>query len=391
MASEKLGTLAVHGGEDQTLAVPSVVTPIYQTTTYRFETARDAAAYLDAPDGKWLYSRLENPTVIAAERKVALLEGTEQACCFASGMAAIHAALVGHLSAGDALLVADTIYGQTTRLARTLLARFGVEIIEAPLGGLAEAALAAPPRAKALLFETPTNPTMRVVDVAAVAAACRRRGLLSMLDATFATPVNLRPALLGVDLVLHSATKYLNGHCDHLAGVVAGNRQVMAPVYEVRRVAGANMDPAVAYDLLRGMKTLEVRVERQNATALRLAEALERHPKVERVHYPFLRSHPDHDLARRLLRGGGGVLSLSVKGGYQPCARVHDALRIVARASSLGGVESLASIPVISSHRNASPAELAAQGIDQGLLRVSVGLEDPDDLLADLEQALERA
>ena len=391
MASEKLGTLAVHGGEHEILSVPSVNTPIYQTTTYRFETAQAAAAYLDAPEGKWLYSRLENPTVIAAERKVALLEGTEQACCFASGMAAIHAALVGHLAAGDALLVADTIYGQTTRLARTLLARFGVEIIEVPLADLAEAARAAPPNARALLFETPTNPTMRVVDVAAVAAACAARGLLSMLDATFATPVNLRAATLGVDLVLHSATKYLNGHCDHLAGVVAGNRRLLAPVFEVRRTAGGTMDPAVAYDLIRGMKTLEVRVERQNATALRLAEALERHPKVARVHYPFLASHPDHALARRLLRGGGGVLSISVKGGFEPCCRVHDALRIVARASSLGGVESLASIPVISSHRNASPAELAAQGIDRGLLRVSVGLEDADDLLADLEQALEQA
>lgn len=391
MASDKLGTLAVHGGEDEVLSVPAVNTPIYQTTTYRFATAADAAAYLDAPEGKWLYSRLENPTVIAAERKLALLEGTEQACCFASGMAAVHAALVGHLSAGDALLVADTIYGQTTRLARTLLGRFGVQIVEVPLGGLAEAALAAPPNAKALLFETPTNPTMRVVDVAAVAGACRQRGLLSILDATFATPVNLRPAALGVDLVLHSATKYLNGHCDHLGGVVAGNRRLLAPVFEVRRTAGGTMDPAVAYDLIRGMKTLEIRVERQNSTALRLAEALERHPKVARVHYPLLASHPDHDLARRLLRGGGGVLSLSVKGGFEPCCRVHDALRIVARASSLGGVESLASIPVISSHRNASPAELEAQGIDRGLLRVSVGLEDPDDLLADLEQALERA
>ena len=391
MPHPKLGTLAVHGGEDQVWSVPAVNTPIFQTTTYRFGSAADAAAYLDAPDGKWLYSRLENPTVIAAERKVAALEGTEQACAFASGMAAIHAALVGHLKAGDAILVADTIYGQTTRLVRTLLARFGVQVLDAPLDRLAEAALAAPANARALLFETPTNPTMRVVDVEAVAAACRRRGLLSMLDATFATPVNLRPALLGVDLVIHSATKYLNGHCDHLAGVVAGNREVLAPVFEVRRVAGANMDPAVAYDLIRGMKTLEVRVERQNATALALAEALERHPKVDRVHYPFLASHPDHALARRILRGGGGVLSLSVKGGYEPCARAHDALRIVARASSLGGVESLASIPVISSHRNATPAELQAQGIDRGLLRVSVGLEDAGDLLADLTQALERA
>jgi cystathionine beta-lyase/cystathionine gamma-synthase len=391
MPNPKLGTLAVHGGEDQVWSVPSVNTPIYQTTTYRFDTAAAAAAYLDAPEGKWLYSRLENPTVVAAERKLALLEGTEQAALFASGMAAIHAALVAHLAAGDTLLVADTLYGQTTRLARTILARFGVRVLEVPLAGLAEAARAAPPGTRALFFETPTNPTLRVADVAGVAAACRARGILSMLDATFATPVNLRPAALGVDLVIQSATKYLNGHCDHLAGAVAGNKAVLAPVLEVRRTAGGTMDPAVAYDLIRGMKTLEIRVERQNATALRLAEALEPHAKVARVHYPFLRSHPDHDLARRLLHGGGGVLSLSIEGGFEPCCRVHDALRVVARASSLGGVESLASIPVISSHRNASAEELEAQGIDRGLLRLSVGLEDAGDLLADLTQALEQA
>ena len=329
--------------------------------------------------------------MVAAERKVALLEETEQAALFASGMAAIHAALIAHLAAGDTLLVADTLYGQTTRLARTILTRFGVKVVEVPIARLAEAAAAAPPGTRALFFETPTNPTLRVVDVAAVADACRARGILSMVDATFATPVNLRPATLGVDLVIHSATKYLNGHCDHLAGAVAGNKAVLAPVLEVRRTAGGTMDPAVAYDLIRGMKTLEIRIERQNTTALRLAEALERHPAVARVHYPFLASHPDHVLARRLLRGGGGVLSLSVKGGFEPCCRVHDALRIVARASSLGGVESLASIPVISSHRNASEAELAAQGIDRGLLRLSVGLEDAGDLLADLTQALGRA
>jgi cystathionine beta-lyase/cystathionine gamma-synthase len=391
MANEKLGTLAVHGGEEQVWTVDAVNTPIYQSTTYRFASAADAAAYLEAPEGKWLYSRLENPTVVAAERKVALLEGTEQAALFASGMAAIHAALTAHLAAGDTLLVADTLYGQTTRLARTILARFGVKVVEVPLQRLAEAAATAPAGTRALFFETPTNPTLRIADVAAVAAACRARGILSMLDATFATPINLRPASLGVDLVIHSATKYLNGHCDHLAGAVAGNKAVLAPVLEVRRTAGGTMDPAVAYDLIRGMKTLEIRIERQNATALRLAEALQRHPRVARVHYPFLASHPDHLLARRLLRGGGGVLSLSVKGGFEPCCRVHDALRIVARASSLGGVESLASIPVISSHRNATEAELAAQGIDGGLLRLSVGLEDADDLLADLTQALERA
>jgi cystathionine beta-lyase/cystathionine gamma-synthase len=391
MAPRKLGTLAVHAGEEGVLAVPSVTTPVYQTTTYRFESAAEAAAYLDRPEGRWLYSRLENPTVIAAERKIAALEGAEAAACFASGMAAIHAALVGLLRSGDALVVSDALYGETTRLARSILARFGVEVLEAPLGGLADAVERAPPNARVLLFETPTNPTLRVADVPAVAAACRRRGVVSILDATFATPVNLRALEHGVDLVVHSATKFLNGHCDHLAGAVAGGAALVAEAVRVRRSTGGNLDAAAAYDLLRGMKTLELRVLRQNETALFLARALESHPAVSRVHYPLLPSHPDHAVARTLLRGGGGVLSFGARGGFEAITRVHDALRIVARASSLGGVESLASIPVLSSHRHATPAELAAQGIDAGLLRLSVGLEDPEDLLEDLRQALEKA
>ncbi len=391
MTEPKLGTLAVHAGEGETLAVPSTTTPVYQATTYRFDSAAEAAAYLDAPEGRWLYSRLENPTVIAAERKIAALEGAESAACFASGMAALSAAFLASLRAGDALLLCDTLYGQTTRLARDVLERFGVEVRVVPFSGLAAAIAGAPANARALVFESPTNPTLRVADVPEVAAACRARGIRSILDATFASPVNLRALGHGVDLVVHSTTKFLNGHSDHLGGAVAGSRALVDGVLAVRRSTGANLDPAAAYDLLRGMKTLEVRVLRQNDTALRVARALEGHPKVERVLHPFLASHPDHALARRLLRGGGGVLSFTVRGGFDAVARVHDALRLVARASSLGGVESLASIPVISSHRHATDDELRTQGIGRGTLRLSVGLEDPDDLVADLLQALERA
>ncbi|BDG09354.1 trans-sulfuration enzyme family protein [Anaeromyxobacter paludicola] len=391
MNTQKLGTLAVHAGEDEVLEVPSVNVPVYLSTTYRFADAAAAEAYLDDPRGKWLYSRLENPTVLAAERKLAALEGAEAALCFASGMAAVTAALLAVLKQGDLLLVSDALYGESLRLCRDVLAKFGVEVRSAPIAGLAQAVEEAPSNARALLFETPANPMARVADVPAVANACRRRGLTSILDATFATPVNLRPLSYGVDLVLHSATKYLNGHSDHLAGVVAGGKALVAEVEKVRRSTGANLDPAVAYDLVRGVKTLEVRVLRQNETALQVARALEGHPKVARVSYPMLPSHPDHALAKRLLRGGGGVLAFSAKGGYEAICRVHDALRIVARASSLGGVESLASIPVISSHRHATHAELAAAGIDRGTLRLSVGLEDPEDLVADLLQALERA
>jgi cystathionine beta-lyase/cystathionine gamma-synthase len=391
MSEPKLGTLAVHAGEGETLSVPSTTTPVYQATTYRFPSAAEAAAYLDSPQGRWLYARLENPTVVAAERKIAALEGAEAAVCFASGMAALTATLLASLRAGDVLLLCDTLYGQTTRLARDVLERFGVAIHVVPFDGLAAAVAAAPPGARALVFESPTNPTLRVADVPAVAAACRARGIRSILDATFASPVNLRALPLGVDLVVHSTTKFLNGHSDHLGGAVAGSRADLEGVVAMRRSTGGNLDAAAAYDLLRGMKTLEVRVLRQNDTALRVARALEGHRKVERVLYPFLESHPDHLLARRLLRGGGGVLSFTVRGGYEAVARVHDALRLVARASSLGGVESLASIPVISSHRNATDAELAAQGIGRGTLRVSVGLEDPDDVVQDLLQALEQA
>ena len=391
MDAKKLGTLAVHAGEGETLAVPSTTTPVYLATTYRFPDAAEAAAYLDAPEGRWLYARLENPTVLAAERKIAALEEAEAALCFSSGMAAITATLLSALRAGDALLLCDTIYGQTTRLARDVLARYGVDVRTVPLHSLAGAVAEAPASARALLFETPTNPTLRVVDVPAVAAACRARGVLSVLDATFASPVNLRALPMGVDLVVHSTTKFLNGHSDHLGGAVAGRKELVDRVAAMRRSTGGNLDPAAAYDLIRGMKTLEVRVMRQNDTALRMARALEGHAKVAWVRHPFLPSHPDHALARRLLAGGGGVLSFSVRGGFEAVARVHDALRIVARASSLGGVESLASIPVISSHRHASDADLAAQGIDRGTLRVSVGLEDPDDLVADLLQALEHA
>jgi cystathionine beta-lyase/cystathionine gamma-synthase len=391
MDDPKLGTLAVHAGEGETLAVASTTTPVYLATTYRFSSAAEAAAYLEAPEGRWLYARLENPTVVAAERKIAALEGAEVAACFGSGMAAMTAALLASLRSGDALLLCDTIYGQTTRLARDVLERFGVEIRTVPLDGLAAAVESAPANARALVFESPTNPTLRVVDVPAVAAACRRRAIRSVFDATFASPVNLRALPLGVDLVVHSATKYLNGHSDHLGGAVAGSRALLDGVFAMRRSTGGNLDAGAAYDLIRGMKTLEVRVLRQNDTALHVARALEGHPKVERVMYPFLPSHPDHSLARKLLRGGGGVLSFTVRGGYQAVARVHDALRLVARASSLGGVESLASIPVISSHRHATDAELAAQGIGRGTLRVSVGLEDPADVAADLLQALEHA
>jgi cystathionine beta-lyase/cystathionine gamma-synthase len=340
-----------------------------------------AAAYLDRPEGRWLYSRLENPTVMAAEKKVAALEGAEAAACFASGMAAISAALLSVLRRRRAIL-SDALYGDHAA-GREVLARFG---------GGARRACWSPRRAGRAANARPSSsrppPTRRAAGGRAkVAAARRARGVTCPRRHLRHPGEPPRPGARGPG----PQRKYLNGHCDHLAGALAGRRDLVEGAVRVRRSTGGNLDPAAAYDLIRGMKTLEVRVLRQNDTALHLARSLERHPKVARVLHPFLESHPDHALARRLLRGGGGVLSVSVRGGFEAVCRVHDALRLVARASSLGGVESLASIPVISSHRSAGDAELAAAGIDRGKVRVSVGLEDPEDLVQDLARALERA
>ena len=311
MQTPRIGTLAVHAGEGETLAVPSVTTPVYQATTYRFPDAAEAAAYLDRPEGRWLYSRLENPTVLAAERKVAALEGAESAACFASGMAAISASLRSALRAGDALLLSDALYGETTRLAREVLARFGVEVRAVPVAGLPEAVRAAPANARALLFETPTNPTLRVVDVPAVAAACRARGLASVLDATFATPVNLRALEHGVDLVVHSATKYLNGHCDHLCGAVAGRRGLVEAAVRVRRSTGGDLGPAAAHGLLPGMQTPGGRGLRPDPTPPHPARAPAAPPPGARGVPPLPVAHPPPAPRRMMITSDGPFTAMA--------------------------------------------------------------------------------
>jgi cystathionine beta-lyase/cystathionine gamma-synthase len=239
-----------------------------------------------------------------------------------------------------------------------------------------------------LWFESPVNPTLRCVDVAAIAAACRARGVVSVFDNTFATPVNQRPLALGVDLVMHSATKYLNGHSDVTAGVLAGPSRLIAPIEKARRLVGGVLDPHAAYALGRGLKTLEVRVQRHNANAMAVAQWLAGDPRVDTVFYPGLESHPDHALARRQMQGFGGMVCLDLGGSYDRATRFFDRLRVFARAASLGGVESLCSLPVLTSQWGHSPEELAGAGVTAGMARLSVGLEDPGDLIADLDQAL---
>ena len=366
-----------------------LTTPIYETTTFVFENAQQVRDYNEGRSTKFLYSRYANPTVLAVEAKIAGLEGAERSLVFSSGQAATTTALLALLAGGDEVVCSGAIYGGTLHLIADLLPKFGIRPRFVSIDELRHPESMLSPATKMVWFESPINPTLRCVDIAAVAAACRARGVTSVVDNTFASPINQQPLALGVDVVMHSATKYLNGHSDVTAGALVGSSETMEKVLKARKLVGAVLDPYAAYALGRGLKTVAVRVERQNASALLVAGELERRGRVERVYYPGLESHPDHAIAKRQMRGFGGMVCLDVGGGYARAARFFDRLQIVKRAASLGGVESLCSLPVLTSQWGHSDEELARAGVTASMARISIGLEDPEDLLADLEQALE--
>jgi cystathionine beta-lyase/cystathionine gamma-synthase len=380
----KLATIAVHAGSPEGANAP-LTTPIVQSTTFRFESAEAVQRYARGEGGLYMYSRDENPTVRAAEQALAQLEGAEACVLFGSGMGAMTSAVMALASGGDEVLASTALYGGTYKLLRDVLSRFGVKTRWVEPEGLVEAC--ARPGARLCVFESPTNPTLRVLDVAAVARACRSAGALSLIDSTFAPALVQRPLALGTDLVMHSATKFLNGHSDHLCGVIAGRKDLVAKVREIARKLGSVLDAQVAYDLLRGLKTFAVRLERQSASALSLARWLESQEAVKRVWYPGLPSHPDHDLARRQMSGFGGMVTFTL-GAREKAFRFWDRLKLIARAASLGGPETLTSLPILFSHTGYSAEELRRAGVDEGMVRMSVGLEDPEDLIADLRQAL---
>ncbi len=335
----------------------------------------------------YIYTRYGNPTLTVAEEKLAALEGAEAAVVTSSGMAAISSALLGVLKAGDELIATRQLYGGTYRLMRDILPDLGIRVhhVEADLRGAEELVNS---RTRALYVETPTNPTLRVVDLGKAIAITRKHKLVSLIDNTFASPIFQKPLALGFDIVLHSATKYLSGHSDLIAGAAAGSRKWMDRIRSMVIALGGSMDPTAAYLLIRGMKTLELRVRKQSENAMAVARFLEKHPKVARVHYPGLASHPDHRLAARQMGGFGSMLAFDLKGGLPVARRFCDRTRIFLLAASLGGVESLVILPIYTSHYNMSGEELAKVGVSPGTVRVSVGLEDAADLLADLKQAL---
>jgi cystathionine beta-lyase/cystathionine gamma-synthase len=380
-------TLVVEGRPADTPAAP-LITPIYTSTTFVFDSAADLEAYQQGRSSKFIYSRYANPTVVAVEQTLARLEGAEAALLSASGMAATSTALFGLLAAGDELICSGALYGGTLHLASEALARYGIGVRVVSLEALAALDAELGPRTRVVWFESPSNPALRCVDLQQVADACRRRGVVSIIDSTFAGPLNQQPLSLGVDLVMHSATKSLNGHSDVSAGVLAGSAALVARLRATRTLLGGVIDPASASALGRGLKTLAVRTARQNTTAHGLAEWLSGHPAVRRVWYPGLASHPDAAIARRQMSGFGGMIAADLSGGYAAASRFYDRLRIVQRAASLGGVESVCSLPVLTSHYGMTDAELAAGGVTRGMVRLSIGLEHPEDLRADLARAL---
>jgi cystathionine gamma-synthase len=384
----------VHAGATREKPYHALIEPIVQTATYTFENSADVCEFQEAhgrgeANGRQEYGRYGNPTVAAAEARLAALENAGGAIMLASGMAAETSILLSLLSSGQHLVITDDCYRRTRQFVQEFLPRFGISHTVVPLGDYAALEAAIQPNTRLLVSETPTNPYLRVLDVERFAAIAQANGLLSIVDSTFATPINLRPLEWGVDLVIHSGTKYLGGHNDLLCGFVAGGAELIATLRQSVGVIGAIPDPQNAYLLLRGLKTLSLRVAHQNRAGQQVAEFLESRPEIETVWYPGLPSHPDYAVACRQMEGFGGVVSFTVRGDIDTTSHFIDSLQIPYISPSLGGTESLVIQPALMSYYDYTPAQRRALGIRDNLVRFALGLEDAQDLINDLSQALD--
>jgi cystathionine beta-lyase/cystathionine gamma-synthase len=378
-------TEAVRGATSLHKKNGPLATPIYQTSTFE---VTDNKEQVRATETDRFYTRYGNPTHTVVENAIAQLEGTDAALLFSSGMAAITTSMLALVKAGDHIVAQRDIYGGVTKFLSQWLPKLGVEATFVDTNDIEQHERAIRPNTKIVHVESPTNPTVRVVDLERIAVLARKHRLISTIDSTFATPINCRPAEWGIDLVLHSGTKYFGGHADLICGIATGRRELIDQIHHVRTTLGCCMDPHAAFLLLRGIKTLAVRVERQNESALKVAEFLSRHPKVTRVHYPMLKGHPQYELARKYLAGAGGVLSFEVDGSGEDACQVVEALNLFTLAPSLGGVDSLVTIPVLTSHAMIDPELRRKMGVTEQMIRLSVGVENVDDLIADLEKGL---
>ncbi len=383
---ERPETQATRGAASLEKKNGPLATPIYQTSTFE---VTDNEEQLRVTGSDSYYTRYGNPTNTVAEKTVAELEGVDAALTFASGMGAITTTIMALLKAGEHIVAQRDVYGGTHKFLSQWLPKLGVETTFVDTTDYEQHARAIRPNTRLLYLESPTNPTLRVVDLRKASALAKQHGLLSMIDSTFGTPINQHPAEFGFDLIMHSGTKYLSGHSDLICGVVAGRDELIKKILSTRTTLGNCMDPHAAWMLVRGLKTLAIRVQRQNENALRVAEFLSGHAKVRRVHYPFLKSHPQATVARSQMAGGGGMVSFEVEGSGDDTRRLTESLRLFTLAPSLGGVESLVSIPVLTSHLTLAPEERQKIGVTEQMIRLSVGIESADDLIADLEHALE--
>lgn len=385
-------TLAVHGGE-RTNEQPhgAVVSPVFHTATFAFENFDQMRRYARGElTDAYFYSRYANPTVAEAERKIAELEGAEMALVTSSGSAATFCALATLCETGDEVIACDSIYGGTVKVLTKVFSRLGINTRFISLDEIPNLAEIAGERSRVFWFETPANPLNRVVDLDMVADVCRQARLFSVVDNTFASPVLQRPIEHGIDAVMHSATKYLGGHSDLTAGALTGSKEFIAPARQTSVMVGTTLDPAAAYLLSRGMKTVALRVRASCENALALARALRKHPKVARVYYPGLEDDPGHELASRQMSGFGGVVAIDVVGGEPEVETLFNSLKLVRTAPSLGGVETLASYPVYSSHAGFSDQQLQAAGVSAATVRFAVGIEASADIIADITQALDK-
>jgi methionine-gamma-lyase len=381
-------TRLIHAA-DQANDTQAIAPPIFQTSTYRLRTPEEGAALAAEVAPATFYTRYGSPNAKQVEALLAELEGAEAALAVGSGMAAVTIAIMANVQAGDHVVAQQTHYTSALSLLTDTLPRYGIEVTQVPQTETEAFARAVRPNTRVVYTESPTNPTMDLTDLRATAAIAREAGALAITDNTFASSYNQRPLELGYDLVLHSATKYLNGHADVTAGAIMGPRALVERAWEYLRIYGPVLHPFEAWLLRRGLQTYPMRMAAHNQNALAVARFLAEHPAVERVHYPGLESHPQHELARRQMVGGfGGMLSFEVRGGYAAAYRVIERTRVCALAVSLGGIESLITHPASMVHTHQSEEERARAGIAPGLIRLSVGLEDAEDLIADLDQAL---
>ena len=384
-------TLAVHGGEPRTYPYDSLVAPITQTATYSFADTAELIAYFEGRKEREEYGRYGNPSVRLVEEKLAALERTEDAAAFASGMAAVTSTILALVKAGSHVILFADCYRRTRQFVTTYLDRLGVSSTLIPPADVEALKAAIRPETRLVIAEAPTNPYQTIPDLEQVAEICRAKKVKTLVDSTFATPINFKPAHLGIDIVVHSATKYLGGHNDVLGGIVAGKSGLVSLVRDLRSVFGACLDPQAAYLIHRGIKTLALRVEQQNASAQAMAERLEHHPRVRQIWYPGLPSHPNHQTAKRLMTGFGGVVTFEVDADLQGTSRFVDSCRIPRIAPSLGGVESLIEQPALMSYFELSTEEREAIGIRNNLVRYAVGIEDTDELIQDVLGALDRS